>query len=113
MWRTANIMSSPYARVARIASQIGLRPFASSSSSLTFAATAAAAASGKSATPKIDLLYSAEVKNALAKGLPLVALESTIITHGMPYPQNVETAIRVENVIREHGAGADRLCWLQ
>jgi len=45
-----------------------------------------------------------EVKQALAEGKPVVALESTIISHGMPYPQNVETALRVEEVIRENGA---------
>ena len=45
-----------------------------------------------------------EVKFALKKGLPVVALESTIISHGMPYPKNVQTALAVEGVIREHGA---------
>lgn len=45
-----------------------------------------------------------EVKNALDKGLPVVALESTIIAHGMPYPQNVETALLVEETIRKGGA---------
>lgn len=45
-----------------------------------------------------------EVKEALESGKPVVALESTIISHGMPYPMNVETAIRVEEIIRENGA---------
>ncbi len=45
-----------------------------------------------------------EVSEALAQGLPVVALESTIIAHGMPYPQNVTTALEVEAVIRSHGA---------
>ena len=45
-----------------------------------------------------------EVKEALAAGKPVVALESTIISHGMPYPQNVETALNVERIIRENGA---------
>ena len=45
-----------------------------------------------------------EVAQALAEGKPVVALESTIISHGMPYPQNVETALKVEEVIRENGA---------
>ncbi|MCD8329330.1 MAG: pseudouridine-5'-phosphate glycosidase [Lachnospiraceae bacterium] len=45
-----------------------------------------------------------EVAEALAAGKPVVALESTIISHGMPYPQNVETALTVEKVIRDHGA---------
>ena len=47
---------------------------------------------------------SPEVAAALAEGRPVVALESTIISHGMPYPQNVETALRVEQTIREGGA---------
>ena len=45
-----------------------------------------------------------EVAEALASGKPVVALESTIISHGMPYPQNVETALKVEQIIRENGA---------
>ena len=45
-----------------------------------------------------------EVKQALDAGKPVVALESTIISHGMPYPQNVETALNVEKIIRENGA---------
>ncbi len=45
-----------------------------------------------------------EVQKALKEGKPVVALESTIISHGMPYPQNVETAKNVENIIRENGA---------
>ena len=45
-----------------------------------------------------------EVKKALEEGRPVVALESTIISHGMPYPQNVETALNVEKILRENGA---------
>ncbi len=45
-----------------------------------------------------------EVAEAVAAGKPVVALESTIISHGMPYPQNVETALKVESIIRENGA---------
>ena len=45
-----------------------------------------------------------EVAEALAAGKPVVALESTIISHGMPYPKNVETALLVEQTIRENGA---------
>ena len=45
-----------------------------------------------------------EVQLALSEGRPVVALESTIISHGMPYPQNVETALLVEKTIREEGA---------
>lgn len=50
------------------------------------------------------VVTSQEVKEALAKGKPVVALESTIISHGMPYPKNVETALKVEEIIRENGA---------
>ena len=45
-----------------------------------------------------------EVAEAVKAGKPVVALESTIISHGMPYPQNVETALNVEKIIRENGA---------
>lgn len=45
-----------------------------------------------------------EIKQALLENKPIVALESTIISHGMPYPQNVETAISVENAVRQNGA---------
>ena len=47
---------------------------------------------------------STEVSAALAEGKPVVALESTIISHGMPYPQNVETALAVERIVRDNGA---------
>ena len=50
------------------------------------------------------LSISPEVQQALNEGRPVVALESTIISHGMPYPQNVETAMRVEQTIRDNGA---------
>ncbi|MCB0654056.1 MAG: pseudouridine-5'-phosphate glycosidase [Saprospiraceae bacterium] len=45
-----------------------------------------------------------EVDRALLEGQPVVALESTIISHGMPYPKNVETALEVEEVVRKNGA---------
>jgi pseudouridylate synthase len=45
-----------------------------------------------------------EVQKALANNKPVVALESTIISHGMPYPKNVETALAVEQVVRDNGA---------
>lgn len=45
-----------------------------------------------------------EVKKALEEGKAVVALESTIISHGMPYPQNVQTALNVEKIVRENGA---------
>ena len=47
---------------------------------------------------------SPEVEKALSDGIPVVALESTIISHGMPYPKNVETALLVEQTIRDNGA---------
>ena len=50
----------------------------------------------------LDISY--EVGSAQAMGLPIVALESTIISHGMPYPKNVETALLVEQTIRDNGA---------
>ena len=50
------------------------------------------------------LEISKEVKEALENNKPVVALESTIISHGMPYPQNVETALKVEEIVRENGA---------
>lgn len=56
----------------------------------------------KELNPYLDI--AAEVEEALASGKPVVALESTIISHGMPYPQNVETALKVEQVVRDNGA---------
>ncbi|MGB1238369.1 MAG: pseudouridine-5'-phosphate glycosidase [Pseudomonadales bacterium] len=50
------------------------------------------------------LVVSDEVSAAISAGKPVVALESTIISHGMPYPKNVETALNVEQIIRDNGA---------
>ncbi|OZN25516.1 pseudouridine-5-phosphate glycosidase [Actinobacillus seminis] len=50
------------------------------------------------------LVLSQEVQDGMAKGLPIIALESTIISHGMPYPQNVSMAREVEQIIRDNGA---------
>ncbi|OYU43970.1 MAG: pseudouridine-5-phosphate glycosidase, partial [Burkholderiales bacterium PBB4] len=50
------------------------------------------------------LSISPEVQHALHHQLPVVALESTIISHGMPYPDNVATALKVEAEVRAHGA---------
>ena len=47
------------------------------------------------------LYLTPEVAEALANNKPVVALESTIISHGMPYPENVETALEVERIVRE------------
>ncbi|MCR9147177.1 MAG: pseudouridine-5'-phosphate glycosidase [Rhodobacteraceae bacterium] len=52
----------------------------------------------------LPLSFSSEVIEARQTGLPLVALESTIITHGMPFPQNLDTARRIEATVREAGA---------
>lgn len=50
------------------------------------------------------LIFSAEVANAMSENRPVVALESTIIAHGMPYPRNVETAKEVESIVRDNGS---------
>ena len=55
-------------------------------------------------TVPLPLTYGAEVAAARAAGRPVVALESTIITHGMPFPANLETAREVEGAVREAGA---------
>lgn len=52
----------------------------------------------------MNIIYSKEVKKAIDEKKPIVALESTIITHGMPYPDNINMAISVENIIRKEGA---------
>lgn len=55
-------------------------------------------------TPALSIVYSREVEAARAQNAPVVALESTIITHGMPYPGNIEMARSVEGIIRSGGA---------
>ena len=52
----------------------------------------------------MNIKISEEIKNALLSKMPIVALESTIISHGMPYPENRDTALRCEEIIRENGA---------
>lgn len=52
----------------------------------------------------MTMRFSDEVATALADGAPIVALESTIISHGLPYPQNVELATEVDAIVRDHGA---------
>src|SRR4028119_544615 len=54
--------------------------------------------------PHAFLDLAPEVRSALAGGAPVVALESTIVTHGMPHPQNVATAREVEAAVRANGA---------
>jgi pseudouridine-5'-phosphate glycosidase len=54
--------------------------------------------------PFPNFVYSAEVQQAKNSGIPLVALESTVITHGLPYPKNLELALSMEDVIRAEGA---------
>ncbi|WP_457583302.1 pseudouridine-5'-phosphate glycosidase [Ensifer canadensis] len=58
----------------------------------------------KPASPFLPMEYSDEVAAAKARGAPIVALESTIITHGMPYPGNLNMARSVEAIIRDQGA---------
>ncbi len=52
----------------------------------------------------MNIRFSTEVSEAISANLPIVALESTVIAHGLPYPQNLETAIRLENIVRQFGA---------
>src|SRR5690625_1856208 len=59
---------------------------------------------GKDVDMNKYLVFSEEVNKAIKQNKPIVALESTIISHGMPYPQNVETAREVEEIVRENGA---------
>ena len=54
--------------------------------------------------PRLPLIYAPEIRAAQQAGAPIVALESTIITHGMPYPSNLETARLVEDEVRRAGA---------
>lgn len=54
--------------------------------------------------PIPNIVYSADVQQAINSGKPLVALESTVITHGLPYPKNLELALNMEAVIRAEGA---------
>lgn len=63
-----------------------------------------AATSSFPVIPASKLVIKPEVKQALQAGLPIVALESTIITHGMEYPVNRDTALAVESIVRENGA---------
>ena len=52
----------------------------------------------------MNLNLSSEVSDAFSDGSPVVALESTVIAHGLPYPQNIETAIKLEHIVRDNGA---------
>lgn len=56
------------------------------------------------ASNSLPLVYSPEVADALKNGRAVVALESTIISHGMKYPDNVKTAVEVEDIVRSYGA---------
>lgn len=72
----------------------------------TYCASVARCATSSQRPDPVDMpfLVSTEVQHALLNRIPVVALESTIITHGMPYPQNLSTALEVEAVVRENGA---------
>lgn len=50
------------------------------------------------------MIFTEEIQTALAEKKPIVALESTVIAHGLPYPQNIETALSLEKIVRENGA---------
>ncbi|MBK8466267.1 MAG: pseudouridine-5'-phosphate glycosidase [Chloracidobacterium sp.] len=52
----------------------------------------------------MEIIYNTEISNAIKEGLPIVALESTVIAHGLPYPQNLETAQKLESIVRENRA---------
>lgn len=54
--------------------------------------------------PPLKIFFSPEVADARGRGLPLVALESTVIAHGLPRPHNLQLAQRMETLVREHGA---------
>ena len=58
----------------------------------------------RSISPLLPITYSSEVSAAKQRGAPIVALESTIITHGMPYPGNLQMARSVEDIVRQQGA---------
>lgn len=64
-------------------------------------------------TPALSIAISPDVSAALHQGQAVVALESTVITHGLPYPQNVETALNMENAVREAGAVPATIAILQ
>ena len=52
----------------------------------------------------MEMIYSPEVSDAITENRPVVALESTVIAHGLPFPQNLETALKLESIVRENGA---------
>ncbi len=52
----------------------------------------------------MKIIFNPEVRDAIADHKPVVALESTVIAHGLPYPQNLETAVRLETMVRRNGA---------
>jgi pseudouridylate synthase len=60
--------------------------------------------------PAIPLVFSAEVSEAIHENRPVVALESNVITHGLPYPENAATAVRVSEAVRAGGAVPATLC---
>eukprot|EP00877_Chromochloris_zofingiensis_P007065 jgi/Chrzof1/2611/Cz11g22120.t1 len=84
-------------RIGTLAKQILEGPDAATSSGSVACQKAAS-------TTSYALKIAPDVQQALSAGVPVVALESTIISHGMPYPQNLSTALEVEQVIRDHDA---------
>lgn len=90
-------MESNSAAIARLSNiRKHLQPEPSSSSTTTYSSSHLC----KGEMIKI----SSEVSDALSRGAPVVALESTIICHGMPYPQNFKTAKEIEAIVRDNGA---------
>lgn len=66
----------------------------------------------RSITQSSIFIYGDDVIAAKRNGVPIVALESTIITHGMPYPENLHTALKVEEIVRKQGAVPATICIL-
>ncbi|GJJ76620.1 pseudouridylate synthase / pseudouridine kinase [Entomortierella parvispora] len=90
---------------AAISLRLNQVPKASLSSAVQWSRHSSHASRGTRPLSTLSTLsFSDEVRSALDNKKPLVALESTIISHGMPYPQNYETAIEVEKVVRDNGA---------
>lgn len=94
---------TPTLTMLRIAAS-PLRKLHQRSTSWTCRSALCPAISRRSQSSLAPLRLSDEVQSALQTRKPLVALESTIISHGMPYPQNYETAIEVEKIVRDNGA---------
>jgi pseudouridine-5'-phosphate glycosidase len=98
------MMDAAPAAARRIAALLGHLSPDSATSGVSLQACAATTSSRRNEAPPLPLRLSAEVAAALAAGGPCVALESTIVAHGMPFPRNLETALAVEAAVRAAGA---------